>query len=99
MTPRIAFVGDEVSAAGFRLAGAIAFVPARGSEADMLREARAAAVLVLLTAEVAARLPAALLADAQAAVAPLLLVVPDARARVAAPDPGHLIRAQLGIEA
>jgi vacuolar-type H+-ATPase subunit F/Vma7 len=99
MNAALAFVGDELSAAGFRLAGVQTYVPSAGAEADALTQARAAAALVLMTAEVAARLPPAQLAAAQAATAPLLLIVPDVRARVPAPDLGRLIRTQLGIEA
>jgi vacuolar-type H+-ATPase subunit F/Vma7 len=99
MSAALAFVGDELSAAGYRLAGVATFVPAAGEEYAMLERARSAAALVLVTAEVAARLPAAALAAAQAATAPLLLIVPDVRARVPAPDLGRLIRSQLGIEA
>jgi vacuolar-type H+-ATPase subunit F/Vma7 len=96
---RIVFIGDEVSAAGYRLAGAETYVPARGEEAAVFAAARTRAALVLVTAEYAARLPAAELSRAQAALAPLTLVIPDVRARVAPADLGRLVRQQLGMEA
>ena len=47
----------------------------------------------------AACLPPTLLSRALIAARPLLLVVPDIRARRQPPDLSHLVRAQLGIEA
>jgi vacuolar-type H+-ATPase subunit F/Vma7 len=94
----IAFIGDEVSAAGYRLAGAAAYVPAAGEEAVVFAAARAHAALVLLTAEYAARIPAAELHQALAAIRPLTLVVPDVREHVRPPDLGKLVRQQLGME-
>lgn len=95
----IVFIGDEVSAAGFRLAGARIDVPAPGKEVEVFEAARREARLVLLTAQVAACLPPTLLSRALIAARPLLLVVPDIRARRQPPDLSHLVRAQLGIEA
>ena len=91
------FIGDEVSAAGFRLAGFRTEVPAPGEEASRLRQACEEAALVLVTAEVAARVPESELIRLQAAPRPLLLVVPDVRGRSTAPDPGAGLRRQLGL--
>ncbi len=96
---RVVFLGDEVSAAGFRLAGATVRTPPPGEEASFLDLARREAPLVLVTAEIAARIPASTLGRALVATAPLVLVVPDVRGRVALPDLGQRVRAQLGIEA
>ncbi len=95
---RIVFLGDELSAAGFRLAGAEARVPAAGAEAELFEAALIEAALVLVTAEIAARLPPARLARALAATRPLTLIVPDVRGRAAPPDLGQAVRGQLGIE-
>ena len=95
----IAFIGDEVSAAGYRLAGAAAYVPAAGEEGAVFAAARAHAALVLVTAECAARIPAVELHQALAAFRPLTLIVPDVRGRVTPPDLGRLVRQQLGMEA
>lgn len=92
------FLGDELSAAGFRLAGAVTRTPAAGEEAALFEWARQQAPLVLVTAEVAARLPGELLARALAAVAPLVLVVPDARGQAQPPDLAQALRRQLGME-
>jgi len=93
----ITFIGDEVAAAGFRLAGVRVSVPQAGEEAAALAEARETADLVLIGAEVAARLPQAMVRNAVAAPVPLVLVVPDVRGRVTLPDPAAILRGQLGV--
>jgi vacuolar-type H+-ATPase subunit F/Vma7 len=93
------FLGDEASAAGWRLAGVEVRTPPPGEEASFLEWARREAALVLLSAEHAARLPPTLLARALTAVAPLVVVVPDARGAAAPPDLARAVRRQLGMEA
>jgi len=95
----VAFIGDEVSAAGYRLAGVRSYVPARGEEAAVLAAVRAEAALVLITAQRAAQVPAAELAAALSALRPLVLVVPDVRGLAQPADLGRLVRKQLGMEA
>jgi vacuolar-type H+-ATPase subunit F/Vma7 len=92
------YIGDEVSAAGFRLAGADTIVPREGSEAAALASARAGASLVLIAADVAARISARELAAARAQLAPLTLIVPDLQGAIAMPDLAARLRAQLGLE-
>jgi len=94
----IVFIGDELSAAGFRLAGARVHAPAADETLAVFEAARREARLLLVTAAVAAHLPPALLSQALAATQPLLLVVPDVRGRQQPPDLGHRVRRQLGIE-
>ncbi len=91
------FIGDEVTAAGFRLAGLRTTVPDPGEEAAALCRACEEAHLVLITAEVAAKVPQSELRRLQGARRPLLLIVPDARERVSAPDLGAGLRKQLGL--
>ncbi len=91
------FIGDELSVAGFRLAGFRTEIPSPGEEAACLRRACDQSDLVLITAEVAARVPEPELKEWQAAPRPLLLVVPDARGRLPAPDLGLGLRHQLGL--
>ena len=91
------FVGDELSVAGFRLAGFRTEIPGPGEELASLRRACDQSDLVLITAEVAARVPAPEMKKWQAAPRPLLLVVPDARGRLSAPDVGAGLRRQLGL--
>ncbi len=91
------FIGDEVTATGFRLAGARVTVAEPGRETRLLQEAREAADLVLVTAEVARTIPERVLRDAFKSEKPLVLVVPDARWRVEPPDLAAGLRRQLGL--
>ena len=99
MTARavLAYVGDGVNAAGFRLAGARVFSPAPGEEASALAQARGAAQVVLLSGEVAAALPRGELDAALAALQPLLAIVPEGGG-ISPCDPAERVRAQLGLE-
>jgi vacuolar-type H+-ATPase subunit F/Vma7 len=92
------YIGDEIGAAGWRLAGAVVHVPAAGAERGALDEARRQAELVLVASDVAARIEAPTLLAAVAALAPLVLVVPDTQGCVAAPDFATRLRVQLGLE-
>jgi len=94
----VAYIGDEASAAGFRLAGATVIVPRPGEEAAALAAARDRAALVLISAAPAARIPARDIEAAQAALAPLTLIVPDLRRTVPLPDPAQRLRRQLGLD-
>jgi vacuolar-type H+-ATPase subunit F/Vma7 len=93
------YIGDEVSAAGYRLAGAIVRTPRAGEEAATLDWARALAPLVLVSAPVAAAIAETTLRTALSAPSPLLLVVPDLQGQVPLPDLAARLRAQLGLEA
>jgi vacuolar-type H+-ATPase subunit F/Vma7 len=93
----VIFLGDEASAAGYRLAGVDARVVAAGCEAAELANARAAAPLVLVAASVAARTPEPLVRAACAAVAPLVAIVPDVGGDGALPDLATRLRRQLGL--
>ena len=98
MMPAPIYIGDEVSAAGFRLAGARISVPDQGGERAALADARATASLVLVSAAVAARIPQGDMARASAALAPLTLIVPDLSGEVPLPDVATRLRRQLGME-
>jgi hypothetical protein len=93
------YLGDEISAAGWGLAGLRTGVPAPGDETSALADARTDAPLVLVSAALAARMDAAALRDALCALQPLVLVVPDPQGQVAGPDLALRLRAQLGLEA
>jgi vacuolar-type H+-ATPase subunit F/Vma7 len=93
------YLGDEVSAAGYRLAGALVRTPPAGDETAALAWARAQAPLVLVSAPVAAGIAAGALRAALAALTPLVLIVPDLRGEVPLPDLAARLRAQLGLEA
>jgi len=93
------YLGDEVSAAGYRLAGATVRTPAAGEAPAALAWARARAPLVLVSAAVAAQIGEAALRTALLALTPLVLIVPDLQGAVPVPDLGARLRAQLGLEA
>jgi vacuolar-type H+-ATPase subunit F/Vma7 len=93
----VVFIGDEVAAAGFRLAGAQVLVPQAGAEEQALASARAVADVILIGAETAVHLPRAVLSDAAAARSPMVFVVPDVRGRVTLPDPVASLYGQLGV--
>ncbi len=91
------FIGDEVSAVGFRLAGLSVRVPQEGHEAAALEEAVTKAELVLITAEIASRIPQEFLDQTMAATQPLVCVLPDVRRRAEPQDFAAEIRTRLGI--
>ena len=93
------FIGDAISAAAYRLAGARTRVPEADQLVSALHEACAESELVLITAEYAQRLPQDVLNQAQSGLRPLVLVVPDVRERVLPPDLEKELRSQLGVEA
>jgi vacuolar-type H+-ATPase subunit F/Vma7 len=94
MTVRIAYVGNEAGAAGYRLAGARPYVPAAGAIAAALERACAESDVVLLSAACAQQLPAARVESLVSRVAPLLFVIPD----VSLEDIGARLRRELGLE-
>lgn len=96
--PAPVFIGDEVSAAGYRLAGAVVRTPEPGEEAATLEAARSEAQLVLITAEYAERIARPQLNAALGAETPLVLVVAGVRDRNPPPDPGARLRILLGLE-
>jgi vacuolar-type H+-ATPase subunit F/Vma7 len=97
---RIVYLGDEVTAAGFRLAGVETRVTDAAAAADALRHVLESEVdCVLLSGALAAAVPPALLERAEEAVEPLFAVVPDVRGRDAPADIGRDVRNALGIEA
>lgn len=93
------YLGDEISAAGWRLAGVRCSVPAPGAETAALEDALRSATLVLVSAALAPRIDAAALQHALGAQAPLVMVVPDPQGRVERPDLALRLRTQLGLEA
>ncbi len=103
MAARCVFIGDELSAAGWRLAGADCHRPALADTPELLRAMRRTLGcddepgLILITAEYAAALPPALLAEALAAQCPPCVVVPDTRGRVAPEDLTATLKRQLGL--
>jgi vacuolar-type H+-ATPase subunit F/Vma7 len=92
------YLGDEVSAAGYRLAGATARTPGAGEETAALALAQGQAPLVLVSVAVAKAIEQSALRVALSAPAPLVLIVPDLHGD-APPDLATRLRGQLGLEA
>lgn len=91
-------IADELTAAGFRLAGARTIVPNAQTLTAAFEAACNECELLLLSATFAAALPASRLASALTAQRPLLLVIPDALRRR---DPADLVgelQRTLGVE-
>jgi vacuolar-type H+-ATPase subunit F/Vma7 len=93
------YIGDEISAAGWRLTGVRVSTPGPGGETGALASARAEAPLVLVSAAVAVRIDAAALAAAAGVLSPLVLVLPDPQGEVVRPGLAGRLRTQLGLEA
>jgi vacuolar-type H+-ATPase subunit F/Vma7 len=93
------YLGDEFSAAGYRLAGADVQVPAAGDATGALTRACAQAPLVLVSAALVARIDPATLRAASTATAPLVLVVPDPQGAGVIPDLAGRLRRELGLDA
>ena len=91
------FIGDRVSAAGLRLAGVRCLTPPPDQVLAAFTGCRAEAGLVLITAALAARLPAPLLAAALRDQDPPTLVIADLRGQQAPPDLAATLRRQLGM--
>jgi vacuolar-type H+-ATPase subunit F/Vma7 len=97
-TGTIVFVGDELTATGFRLAGIETLVASPDGARDALAAARARADLILLTAEHARQIPPGELDLALIAEAPIVAVIPDILMHARPPDLARRLRAVLGIE-
>ena len=95
----VAFIGDELTATGYRLAGARVFIVSPEAAAGTLAEARQSAALVLIAPEHARAVPGPQLAAALSAFRPLTLVVDDILGRDAPPDLEQAMRRALGVEA
>jgi vacuolar-type H+-ATPase subunit F/Vma7 len=96
----ILYLGDEVTAAGFRLAGVETRVTDLADAADALSAALESDLdCVLLSGGLVSSVPPALLERAEQTVEPLFCVVPDVRGRDAPPDLARDVRNALGIEA
>jgi len=75
----LAVLADELTAVGWRLAGAKVFLPAHENVAACLQTALQQAQVVLVTAELAAAVPLEQLEAALIGFPPLTLVIPDLR--------------------
>jgi vacuolar-type H+-ATPase subunit F/Vma7 len=92
------FIGDEVSASGWRLIGVRAIAVDGDAVAQAFEAALDDAELLLVTAACAEELDGARLDAAVRRARPLVLVVPDAANRLAPPDLDRRVDRVLGIE-
>lgn len=92
-----AFLGDEVSGLGFRLAGVEVHCPEPSQVRALFLRLREETRVIVMTAAIAAALPPDLLREAELATWPLVLVISDVRNRVAAPDLVADVRRRLGM--
>jgi len=96
---RVAFIGDEISAAGYRLAGAAVFSPSAKDVHKTFVEVSGKVDVVMITAEASRHIAEPLMADALAATSPLVMVIEDVRARVSPADLEKQMHAILGLDA
>jgi vacuolar-type H+-ATPase subunit F/Vma7 len=91
------FIGDKLSAAGFRLAGAEVHIPEPGTELPIFQEALERADLIIITADIAVLLPESLLEKNQINGAPLLMIIDDICGMHQSVDIAVYLRQQLGM--
>jgi vacuolar-type H+-ATPase subunit F/Vma7 len=96
MSPPV-YIGDEVEAAGYRLAGLEVRVPDRHELLPQILSACEQSPLVLIGAATARELPPAELDRLLALVTPTVVIVPDVRRRAGLPDLATRLRGQLGV--
>jgi len=96
---RVCYIGDEVTAAGYRLAGAEARVPVPSEAGEVFRRTCSDGVdVILLSAALAPQIDPGELSAALIAEQPLVAIVPDAFGRQPPPDVARDVRLALGIE-
>ena len=91
------YIGDAVSAAGYRLAGLRVLVPDTDELLKEIEQACTDAPLVLLGADLAEQLPVMALDRLLTSVTPAVVVVPDVRGQAEPPDLANRLRQQLGV--
>jgi vacuolar-type H+-ATPase subunit F/Vma7 len=91
------FIGDEVTAAGFRLAGVRIRTPLQGELAAVLDWASRSSSLIYITAEYAATLDPEQQNQLFSQIQPPVVVIPDIRSNTPVQDLATRLRAQLGV--
>lgn len=91
------YIGDEASAAGFRLAGVTGYFPSDEQLAATFRRALRETDLLLIEVNYARRLPVQELREAIEALSPLVLIVPDLLGRTPMRDLDQRLYAELGV--
>ena len=94
----VVFIGDDITALGFRLAGVETHAPEPDALAARVAELRGTARMILMTPGAFATLPPRLAQELADSEQPLLAIVPDARGLVPVPDTEREVKRALGIE-
>ena len=93
----VVVIADELTAVGWRLAGARVSIPAAADVDERFQQALASAELVMISAPFAARVSAPRLAAALEAFPPLTLIIADIRHTQELPDLEAQARRALGV--
>jgi vacuolar-type H+-ATPase subunit F/Vma7 len=93
----VTYVGDDISALGYRLAGVHVEVAGGADLVDVFERACAESRVVLVSFGLAVSLPQDKLERARAASSPLILILPDEKSGEELQDPGARARAALGM--
>ena len=91
------FIGDEVSAQGYRLAGLQTLIPGEDDLLALVKLGCEQAPLVLIDAGVAQAIPAAALDALLTSLAPPVVIVPAVRGTAPLSDIATRLRRQLGV--
>jgi vacuolar-type H+-ATPase subunit F/Vma7 len=91
------FVGDELSATGFRLCGLDTRVPLPGDETGCFEKALKEARIVLISSRCAKAVHPAALETALALLSPQVMVVPDWDGTLLESEPASKVRRALGL--
>ena len=91
------YIGDEVSAAGFRLAGLQVFTPLADDIMPAIQRACEQAPLVLLSAATAQLVDATELDELLAGTKPAVAIVPDVHGSAPMQDLALRLKKQLGV--
>ncbi len=94
-----AFIGDELTGAGFRLSGIRVHIADPEQPEELFQQVLSEAGFVILTHEVANRLPPAGLQAAVARARPPVAIVPAVASAEPGPDLAREVRITLGMEA
>jgi vacuolar-type H+-ATPase subunit F/Vma7 len=92
------FIGDELTASGFRLTGVETIAPKPDAVAAAFEQARLRSSLIIITADLARHIPAPQLEAAMLAEQPVVSIIPDILFSVPASDLTGRLRSVLGIE-
>ena len=91
------FIGDELSAAGYRLCGIEVHIANSSNALSLIREACERASLVLVGSSITQYIHGTDLDQLLAGIQPPVLIVPDVRGVTDAPDIAARINKQLGL--